>query len=171
MQSRTGASPVGTGQAIMLATIVSAVATFWISLHMYYNLGAMAKGRMFAGESFTKLSSWIQAPQGTNWYAMGAIAVGTVFGLFLQMMRMRYMWWPFHPLGFAISGNWEMNLVWMPLLIAWVLKTSIIKWLGDRAFQKGVPIFMGLIIGQFVVGSILNIISIALHIPSYMFWQ
>jgi hypothetical protein len=34
-----------------------------------------------------------------------------------------------------------------------------------------IPFFLGLIVGQFVVGSILNIISIALGIPSYMFWQ
>ena len=33
------------------------------------------------------------------------------------------------------------------------------------------PFFYGLILGQFVVGSLLNLISIALGIPCYMFWQ
>ncbi|MCE5219311.1 hypothetical protein LLH03_20020 [bacterium] len=171
MQDRSGARNRGVAQAILLATIVAIISSFWISLHLYYGLGARAKGRMFAGESFTKLQSWLVSPQDTNWYAMSAIGVGFVFGLFLQTMRLRYAWWPFHPLGYAVSGSWEMNLVWMPLLIAWILKTAIIKWLGDRYYNKAVPIFMGLILGQFVVGSILNIVSIALHIPSYMFWQ
>ncbi len=171
LQERAGSPNRGVAQAVMIATVVAIVSAFWTSLHMYYNLGAGAKGRMFAGESFTKLAAWLSAPQGPNLYATGAIGVGFLFGLLLQTMRMRYMWWPFHPLGFAISGNWEMNLVWMPLLIAWLLKTSIIKWTGDRTYQRALPIFLGLILGQFVVGSILNIVSIALHIPSYMFWQ
>jgi hypothetical protein len=171
MQELSGGRNRGVAQAIMLATFVALVSGFWAFLHMYYDLGARAKGRMFSGESFTKLQSWLLAPQGTNWYALGAIGVGFAFGLLLQTMRLRYAWWPFHPLGYAISGSWEMNLVWMPLLIAWLIKSAIIKWLGDRYYQKAVPIFMGLILGQFVVGSILNIVSIALHIPSYMFWQ
>jgi hypothetical protein len=64
-----------------------------------------------------------------------------------------------------------MNLVWMPLLIAWILKTLIVKYGGHKTYQAATPIFLGLIVGQFVVGSILNIVSIILHIPSYMFWQ
>lgn len=171
MQEISGARNRGVAEAVMLATFVALVSGFWAFLHMYYDLGARAKGRMFGGESFTKLQSWLLAPQGTNWYALGAIGVGFAFGLLLQTMRLRYAWWPFHPLGYAISGSWEMNLVWMPLLIAWLIKSAIIKWLGDRYYQKAAPIFMGLILGQFVVGSILNIVSIALHIPSYMFWQ
>lgn len=171
MQERAGAKNQGMGQAIMIAAFVAIVAAFWTSLHMYYDLGARAKGHMFGGESFDKLASWLVAPTGTNWFALAAIGVGLVFGLGLQTMRLKYMWWPFHPLGFAVSGNWEMNLVWMPLLIAWLLKTAIVKYGGHKAYQQATPAFLGLILGQFVVGSLLNIISIILHIPSYMFWQ
>jgi len=171
MQDCAGSSNRGVWQAMTLATVVAMAAAFWTSLHMYYNLGARAKGRMFGGESFPKLASWLLAPQGTNWYAISAIGVGFLFGWFLQTMRMRFMWWPFHPLGFAISGNWEMNLVWMPLLIASIIKAVTVNYGGHKTYQKAVPLFLGLILGQFVVGSILNIVSIALHIPSYMFWQ
>ena len=171
MQEVAGSSNRGIWQATTIATVVTIIATFWISLHMYYVLGATAKGRMFAGESFPKLQSWLIAPEGTNWMKIGAIGVGFIFAGFLQIMRMQFMWWPFHPLGFAISSNWEMNLVWMPLLVAWLLKTAITKYGGHKTYSKAVPLFLGLILGQFVVGSILNIVSIALHIPSYMFWQ
>ncbi|MBU0607211.1 MAG: hypothetical protein KKI08_04955 [Armatimonadetes bacterium] len=171
MQSASGGRNRGVAPAVMIAAAVAIIAAFWTSLHMYYDLGATAKGRMFGGESFTKLASWLNAPSGTNWWALGAIGVGAVFGVFLQTMRIKYMWWPFHPLGFAVSGNWEMNLVWMPLLIAWLLKVAIVRYGGHKRYQQAVPAFLGLIVGQFVVGSILNIVSIILHIPSYMFWQ
>jgi hypothetical protein len=171
MQDRSRASNRGVAHAVMIATVVAIVAAFWTSLHMYYDLGARAQGRMFGGESFSKLATWLVAPSGTNWYAVSAIGVGFVFATFLQTMRLRHMSWPFHPLGFAISSNWEMNLVWMPLLIAWILKSLIVKYGGHKTYQAATPIFLGLIVGQFVVGSILNIVSIILHIPSYMFWQ
>ncbi|NPV47147.1 MAG: hypothetical protein HPY69_09305 [Armatimonadetes bacterium] len=171
MQDRARARNRGLVQAILVATLVALVSSFWSFLHMYYDLGATAQGRMFSGESFPKLATWLVAPTGPNWYAASAIGVGFVFASFLQTMRLQYMWWPFHPLGFAISSNWEMNLVWMPLLIAWLLKTVIVKYGGHKTYQRCVPIFMGLILGQFVVGSILNIVSIILHVPSYMFWQ
>lgn len=171
MQSASGGRNRGISQAVMIAAAVAIIAAFWTSLHMYYDLGATARGRMFGGESFPKLASWLNAPTGTNWYALGAIGVGSIFAFFLQAMRMTHMWWPFHPLGFAVSGNWEMNLVWMPLLIAWLLKVVIVRYGGHKRYQQAVPAFLGLIVGQFVVGSILNIVSIILHIPSYMFWQ
>jgi len=138
---------------------------------MYYDQGASAKGRMFGGESFNALQSWLQAPQGPEWGAIIAIGAGLAQAFFLQTMRMRFVNWPFHPLGFAISSNWEMNLVWLPLLIAWLVKTVVVKYGGHRLYQRLVPAFIGIIMGQFVVGSILNIVSIALRIPSYMFWQ
>jgi hypothetical protein len=87
------------------------------------------------------------------------------------MVRLNLPAWPFHPLGFAVSSSWEMNLVWMPLTIAWLLKLVILRYGGLELFRRAVPFFYGLILGQFVVGSLLNIISIALGIPSYMFWQ
>lgn len=171
MQEVAGASNRGMWQAMTISTVVAILAAFWISLHMYYVLGATAKGRMFSGDNFPQLQAWLQAPEGVNWMKIMAIGVGLIFGAFLQTMRMKFMWWPFHPLGFAISSNWEINLVWMPLLIAWVLKTLITKYGGHKAYTKAVPLFLGLILGQFVVGSVLNIVSIILHIPSYMFWQ
>jgi hypothetical protein len=171
MQDQAKAKSSGVAQAVLIAAAIAIISAFWTSLHMYYDLGARAQGRMFGGESFPKLATWLVAPSGTNWYALAAIGVGFGFGTFLQFMRLQYMWWPFHPLGFAVSGNWEMNLVWMPLLIAWLLKTFIVKYGGHKLYQQAQPIFLGLIVGQFVVGSILNIVSIILHIPSYMFWQ
>ena len=35
-----------------------------------------------------------------------------------RAMRVRFTWWPFHPLAYAVTSAWEMNLVWMPLFIA-----------------------------------------------------
>ena len=89
----------------------------------------------------------------------------------LEVCRLNLPGLPFHPLGFAVSSSWEMNLVWMPLFIAWLTKLLILRYGGLRLFRQALPIFYGLILGQFVVGSLLNIVSIWLGLPCYMFWQ
>ena len=157
----------------MVAAVLAGIASgFWAMLQLMYGYGASAKSRMsFGSEAYTRLASWLTVPTRPNFMAAGAVGVGFVFAFCLETMRLRFVNWPFHPLGFAISGNWEMNLVWMPLMIAWIIKSLLLKYGGFKVLRGSIPFFLGLILGQFVVGSIVNIISIAMGLPSYMFWQ
>jgi len=158
--------------AQVVAILVGILSGFWAMLQLMYSFGARAKSRMsFGAETFNRLASWMGVDQPPTWMATGAIGVGLVFTFALETMRLRFANWPFHPLGYAISGSWEMNLVWMPLMIAWILKVVLVRYGTFKLLRKTIPFFLGLILGQFVVGSILNIVSIAMSIPSYMFWQ
>lgn len=150
----------------------STLAAFWAMLHLMYSYGAEAKSAMsFGGEAFHRLESRLTAPEGPSFAAAVAVGVGFGIAYLLEVLRLNVPAWPFHPLGFAVSSSWEMNLVWTPLMIAWLLKLLILRYGGLELFRRALPFFYGLILGQFVVGSLLNIISIALGIPSYMFWQ
>lgn len=169
MQDHVAGTSKGVVPAVMLAALVGAVASFWSLLHIYYDLGAAAEAGRFNVDTFAKLQSWLTVPQRPQWTTVPAIGAGLVFAFFLQTMRMRYVSWPFHPLGYAVSGSWQMNLVWMPLLIAWVLKTTITKYGGHKEYQRFMPVSLGFILADFVVISILNIVSIALRIPCYRF--
>ena len=169
MQDQTGGTHRGVVLALMLAGFLGTIAIFWSFLHIYYDLGALARGGRFNTWLFPKLDSWLTAPQGPQWGAAPAIGVGLAFAFFLQTMRMRYVNWPFHPLGFAISGNIQMNHAWMPLLTAWILKSAIVKYGGHKVYRRSVPVFLGFILADFVVVSLLNIVSMALHIPCFRF--
>ena len=169
LQEQTGGTTRGLSTALMLAGVVGSLAAFWTILHTYYGVGALAKGGRFNLWAFSSMDSWLKAPQGPQWAAGPAIGVGLGVAFFLQVMRMRYVSWPFHPLGYAISGNIQMNHAWMPLLTAWVLKASITKYGGHRAAHRSQAFFLGLILADFVVISLINIISIALHVPCYRF--
>ena len=169
MQERTGGSQKGVVLALMLAGLVGTIAIFWSFLHIYYQLGAQAQGGRFNVWIYPKLHSWLTTPQGPEWGAAPAIGVGLAVAFFLQTMRMRYINWPFHPLGFAISGNYQMNHAWMPLLIAWIIKSAIIKYGGHKVYRRSVPVFLGFILADFVVISVLNLVSMALQIPCFRF--
>lgn len=172
MTGRAGVARRSFSWALMLAGGLGALCAFWAMLHLMYSYGAQAKSQTtLGGEGWDKLASWLEAPQGPKWGATIAIGAGFVFAYLLEIARVRWAGFPFHPLGFAVSSSWEMNLVWMPLFVAWLVKSILLRYGGLRLFRQSLPFFFGLILGQFVVGSILNIVSIALGIPSYMFWQ
>jgi hypothetical protein len=157
--------------ALLLAGVVGTIAGFWAMLHLMYDYGATSKAGTFGPEAYRQLEGWLKNPKPTNTTAMYAILAGAGIAFFLQAMRIRFPWWPFHPLGFAVTSSWEINLVWMPLFIAWVVKIVLLRYTGLQGFRRSIPFFFGLILGQFVIGSLWNILGIALEIPTYQFWQ
>ncbi|MCA1595480.1 MAG: hypothetical protein LC772_03520, partial [Chloroflexi bacterium] len=117
---------------VMICTgFYAAIAGFWAMLSLMYHYGAQAKSQAsFGPEAYTRLAGWLNTPREANITALGAVVVGLAICLFLEYMRVRVPWWPFHPLAFAVSSSWEINLVWFPLFIAWLLKTVIMRYGG-----------------------------------------
>ncbi len=172
LAERTKSSQRAWFWGMILAGVIATGAAFWAMLHLNYQFGAVAKARShFGPEAYDRLAGWMVAPKGPNSLSTIAVFVGLGAAFFLQFMRTRLPWWPFHPLGFAVASGWEMNLVWMPLLIAWLLKLLLLRYGGLKGFRNSLPFFYGLILGQFVVGSLLNIIGVILNVPTYQFWQ
>ena len=172
------AKQIGTSQrtvfwGMMLAAVVGTVSVFWAYLHLAYVYGTQAKwgqGSGFANEAFNRLNGWLQTPQPPNPIANGAVGVGFAFCSLLLIARMKFPWWPFHPIGYAITSSWAMNLVWMPLLFAWVIKGLILRYGGVRLYRTGMPFFLGLILGQMLVGSFWHLVGLALDTTPYSFW-
>ena len=157
----------------MIAAIVGTLSAFWAYLHLAYSLGSQSNfaGKSgFADEAFNRLNSWIQTPQPPNHLAVGAIGVGFVFCALLMLARVQFPWWPFHAFGYAISSSWAMNNVWLPLLLAWAAKGLILRYGGVRLYRSAMPLFLGMVLGQMVVGSLWHLIGMAMDIQPYSFW-
>ena len=52
-----------------------------------------------------------------------------------------------------------------------VLHKVLLRYGGMRTFSAALPFFYGLILGQFIPGSLLNIWGIVTQNPTYQFWQ
>jgi hypothetical protein len=159
--------------AAMVAAIVGIIAGFWAYLHLAYTGGTQATfaiNSYFAGEAFSRLNGWIQTPQPPNPLANAATGIGFAFCALLMLARSRFPWWPFHPFGYAISSSWAMNNVWLPLLMAWIVKGLVLRYGGVRLYRGAMPFFLGLILGQMIVGSLWHLVGLALGIQPYSFW-
>jgi hypothetical protein len=76
-------------------------------------------------------------------------ASGVLVTIVLSVLRQQYWWWPLYPIGFALSGSWSMIVFWCPILVAWLLKSFIIRYGGMQIYSRLRPLFLGLILGEF----------------------
>lgn len=156
--------------AIILASLVGIVSCIWVLMHLSYKFGAPGV-HYYGGVYFDRyLPRWLAYPEGIDLSAIVAVAAGGLFAYFLTIMRWRFVGWPFHPVGYVLSGSWTMNLVWFVFLISWLIKFLILKHGGLRAYRKATPFFFGLILGEFSVGTIWTIFGVVFNRPSYSFW-
>lgn len=159
--------------ATMLAVVFGIGATFWAYLHLGYQFGLAGKfrsGASHAAQGFARLNGWLSNPAQPNAAANLALLAGFLTASFLFIMRLNFMGWPFHPIGYAISGSWSINLVWLPLFFAWLIKLVVLRYGGLKAYRMLLPFFLGLILGETLVGCGWSLYGLLTGAPVYSFW-
>jgi hypothetical protein len=156
---------------LLLAFLVSLLATYWANLHVTYAAGGYAKAAGFkgfvGGEAYDRLASWLTQPTPPAseglYYILGGFALAVV----LSLLRANFVWWPLHPAGYALALSFAMEYFWLPVFIAWVLKLIILRYGGVKLYRTAIPFFLGLILGDYTIGSIWAIIGPILGVPTY----
>ena len=77
----------------------------------------------------------------------------------LTYVRVRFVWWPIHPLGFAVFEYRLMSFIWLSVMVAWMIKTTVLKYGGPKLYNRTKPFFLGLITGQICVSGVWLIID------------
>lgn len=176
MAQMTRTSMRGVLMACLFAAMVGIVSVFWVTLHVSYQLGAA--GRIygwsslgFGGEAYNRLSSWFTSPTKPNADATWGMGIGFAIASALMLIRTNFQSWPFHALGFSISGGWSMMWAWLSLFVAWVLKTCVLRYGGLKGFRDSLPLCFGIILGDFVIGGIWTLLGLIFHVPIYSLWS
>ena len=95
--------------------------------------------------------------------------VGILVTTGLVILRMLYWWWPLHPLGYALSASWTLVVFWFPVLIAWSIKTPLLRYSGIRQYQRLRPFFLGMVFGEFSMAVLWTLISWSANVPAPFF--
>ena len=133
---------------MIIAGLLSLICSFWSNLDMMYRDGALAKVtrfRFWVGRgAFAKLEKWLLYPVSSDWLGISFMGMG----VFLTLVLLVFFWFPF--------------------FISWSLKSIILKSRGIRGYQQAVPFFLGLILGDFVVGSLWMVFGMLTQQHVYM---
>jgi hypothetical protein len=174
MSARGRSRPRAVTAAIVLAVPATALVAFWGWLHHAYSAGAASAwgygANWFGGEAYNRLESWIRHPKAPNFVAGIAMAVGFGISMLLAAARTRFVGWPLHPVAYALSASWSIHLVWMPMLIAWIVKAAVLRYGGLRFYLRAVPFFFGMILGESMVGCAWPLIGLIFNVPAYNFF-
>jgi hypothetical protein len=162
---------------IFLATALAAVASFVAVVALYYHYGATTpRGdngwRLYNGQyPFLTLSHWLSNPTGTDWTRVQWVGIGAAVTAALVFLRGQFLWWPFHPAGYALAqAGAAMQWVWFPTLLGWLVKALILRYGGMRLYRAGIPFFLGLVLGDIVIGVVWSLIGVLLDVNVYMFF-
>ena len=64
-----------------------------------------------------------------------------------------------------------MSTMWCPMLIAWLAKTLIFRYGGQRGYMRMVPFFVGLLVGDYLPGCLWPVVGWIMGKPMYSFQQ
>ena len=161
--------------AILITVGLGVILGFWAQLHFFYKFGAdsghfnhWATG--YGKEFYGQLRNWFYRPTNTDPIKLLFTGIGFSFMVMLVYLRVRFFWLPLHPLGYAMAGNGEMRDLWAPLLICLLLKWLILKYGGIRSYRRAVPFFLGLVLGDHLMGIVWSLLSVALNMDMYQFY-
>ena len=149
------------------ATVIGLVIGFVAFLHAGYLHGNLGTWR--GQEAFSDLQRWLTLPNDTDWGRMGFFGFGITLTLTTLFMRLRFIWWQLHPLAYPLAGNWNFGRLWFPVFLAWVLKSILIRHGGIGAYRRTLPLFLGTMLGEFVMGSLWAILGLFLGQRMYSF--
>ena len=86
-----------------------------------------------------------------NWVFVFAI-IGALLMLVLVICYHRLYWWPIHPIGYLTAYSSAMRILWFSFFIGWACNALCMRYGGIVLFRKLQFFFIGLIIGDLVMG-------------------
>ncbi len=149
--------------AIIISIIITLFSSIWATIILCYKYGGINANQWFFvnGPQYPLkyIADKIKNPKGPDWLYIGFTGIGAVFTIFLLLMRLKFLNFPFHPLGFAFSTIMMTNALWFSIFITWLIKSMILRYGGAKIYDKFKNLFIGLIIGQFVISGLFLIVD------------
>lgn len=158
-------------KAMVWSISIGIIFSFWSGLFIWHRYGALARTdvwrTMMGMQPFVELQGELDNPSKPDTYGLAFVVIGALFTWFLSLMRSRFLWWPFHPVGYAMANTFTMAQLWMPFALAWLAKSLLIRYGGIRVYRRWQPFFLGLIFGDFINGGLWTLVGCFVPIKVY----
>lgn len=158
--------------AMMLAVGLTVLVGPLIHLNYAHKVGiSLSRSSHVSRYLYRRMENRILNPSGPNISTAIEISIGFGITLFLSLMQRFFLFWPLHPMGYAIStGSYIMNWIWFSVFVGWFFKMLILKYGGIRLYRSISFLFLGMLLGQFVIGSLWTVLSLILKREMYGFF-
>ena len=135
--------------SMVIAIVVTLCSAVVVMLDVAYEHGGLNTSQYSKEQGFYPWED-AAARLGTrtdpNWAYWGHAGLGAAVMGLLMIARQRFVWWPFHPIGFPVSV--AVTSMFLSILLAWALKSAALRYGGPRFYRTLRPFFLGLIMGE-----------------------
>ncbi len=85
--------------------------------------------------------------------------VGFVLVITSSLLRLRFTWWPLHPVLFLVWGTFPAMAFAQSLLLGWIIKTIVTKFGGGKKYHELKPLMIGVIAGDLLGGLVFMVFN------------
>lgn len=156
---------------LIIASLVGILSSLILYPYAIYREGVAAGSeQIHAGgaDTYNFLSSWLVSPKPTDWLATSVLCLAFAANLGIMFLRSRFVWCPLHPAGYVIGvAPGTTDVIWFPLFLAMVAKWVILRHGGVNGYRRAVPFFIGLVLGEALMGCFWPLLSLVLRSSVY----
>ena len=101
----------------------------------------------------------VELQRGFGWATLTGLALFVGF----SVARLRFAWWPLHPVLFLVWTTYPMNMFAWSFFLGWCIKSAVVGFGGIHGYEKGKPLMVGVIAGDVLGGLIFIGASLAYY--------
>jgi hypothetical protein len=150
--------------AMLVTLLLAVVVSFVAMLALCYKFGARELQMDWAVQTTTTVYDNVQRlmetpARGSDWVMIFA-AAGAAVMLVLVICYHRFYWWPIHPIGYLTTYSSATRILWISFFMGWLANTLCMRYGGVVLFKQLRYFFIGLIIGDFMMGGAWAVIGL-----------
>jgi len=190
--SDLGAKPsrvgVATGGVYLAGIVIAVVATLWASYNFgqvvgTYDIKVRAPTMSFqpAERAITRMKTTGELdaclalgpierilnarPERKFLWAAG---LGFVAVILFSSLRLRFSWWPLHPVMFLVWATWPMGLLSHSFFLGWLARTIVIRIGGHAKYQQAKVFMIGAIAGNLAASGFWMVVGLIYYAATGM---
>lgn len=107
-------------------------------------------GELQQALSLTDLKRLTQMKPDANF--LWAAGLGVALVLVVSFLRLRFTWWPLHPILFLVWGTFPIWQFSVSFLLGWFIKMAVTRLGGAQKYREILPLMIGVIAGDLLGG-------------------
>lgn len=144
---------LGSLVATVLLSTVASVASMMV---LCYRFGIRELQLEWANQTtlgvYENIHRLVAAPVESGDWVYTFALIGALVMLVLVVCYHRLYWWPIHPIGYLTAYSSAMRILWVSFLVGWACNALCMRYGGIHLYRKLQFFFIGLIIGDFLMG-------------------
>jgi hypothetical protein len=149
---------------VIIALVIGVAVSFVAMLALCHKYGVRELNLEWATQTsvgvYDDVQRLLEMPTGPRKWVILFSSVGAAVMLLLVLLYQGFYWWPVHPIGYLTTYSSAMHILWFSFVIGWLCSHLALRYGGVGLFKRVRFLFVGLIIGDFVMAGIWALVGL-----------